>query len=188
MGLQEDLDGIALQAARFAVEGEALAAVLAAEPLAGERGYVCCFARGEQRSWLVLDGAGEPLESRARVREAVAIAAMCELAAENAGGGHLDELRRQLVSVRLLENPPGIDEADAAIGVLEAAVGSPPRLATPAYLDQVGSAARGLERALGDGGGPSPFAAAMQAGVSVIEELTAEVLATYKGPLRAERS
>jgi hypothetical protein len=106
---------------------------------------------------------------------------MCELAEESAGGGDLSDLRGRLLSLRLTENPSGIDEAEEAALALEAAVGSPPRVASAAYLDAVGTATRRLERALGEGG--SPFAEAMRQATGAVEELTRDVEARYKRPL-----
>jgi hypothetical protein len=180
--LADEVDRIAALAAGFADDGERLAGVLPAEPEPGARIYLCAFERGEERAWLALDGEGAPVESRTRVREAVSIAALCELADETAGGGDLSELRSQLVALRLTENPPGIDEAEAAALALEQVVGTPPRLATPAYLDAVGAATVRLERALGDSTA-SPFAAAMQQGFATVEELTREVESSYKATL-----
>ena len=141
MGLAEDLETIAAIAAQRPT-GEQLTGILPTEPEPGVRIYLCSYEGGERRGWLALDGAGEPVESRALVREAVSIAALCELAEESAGGGDLSELRSQLVALRLTENPPGIDEAEEAALALEAAVGAPPRLATPAHLDEIGTATR----------------------------------------------
>ena len=183
MALAEELESVAAVAAGFAEEGEELVGVLAAEPASGERLYVCAFVLGKERSWLVLDAEAAPVEDRARVREAVSIAAVCELAEENAGGGHLDELRSQLLTLRLTENPEGIDEAEEAALELESTLIPPPRVASPAYLDRVGAATMKLERALGDGGA-SPFAAAMQVGMAAVEELAAEVERKYKLELR----
>jgi hypothetical protein len=183
VGLAEDLEAIAAIAAERADAGERLTGVLPTEPEPGDRIYLCSFDGGERRRWLALDGSGAPVESRARVREAVSIAALCELAEESAGGGDLSELRSQLVALRLTENPPGIDEAEEAALALEAAVGAPPRLATPAHLDAIGTATRRLERALGDAGA-SPFAEAMQQAVGAVEELTREVESGYKRPLQ----
>ena len=50
----------------------------------------------------------------------------------------------------MVEQAPGIEEAESAALALERAVGAPPRVATPAYLDEVGAATLALERALGD--------------------------------------
>lgn len=182
MGLAEDLEEIAQTAARYADDGEALSGVLPTEPEPGERTYLCSFERDGNRAWLALDADGQPVSSRRRVRAAVSIAALCELADETAGGGDLSELRSQLVALRLTEHPEGIEEAEEAALALEAAVGSPPRLATPAHLDAVGSATIRLERALGDPTS-SPFAEAMRQGRTVVDELTREVEARYKQPL-----
>ena len=57
--------------------------------------------RREERSTIV-----------ATVKDAVSIAALCEIAEESAVGGDLDELLSQLVALRLTENPEGIDEAE----------------------------------------------------------------------------
>ena len=148
VALRDDLDRIAAAAASFAGP-EKLSGVVPAEADPGERTYLCAFLNGEERSWLVLDDAGEPVTSRDVVRRTVSITAMCELAEESAGGGELEELREQLVALRLTENPPGIEEAEEAALALERVIGSPPRLAEPGYLDRVGAATRRLEQALG---------------------------------------
>lgn len=181
MDLAQELERIAGMAASFAMNGEQLTGILPAEPEPGVRVYLCAFEHDEKRAWLALDGQGAPIESRARVREAVSIAAMCELADESAGGGDLSELRAQLVSLRLTENPPGIDEAEEAALALEAAVGSPPRVASTAHLDAVGTATRRLERALGEGS--SPFAEAMRHAMGAVEALTLEIESGYKQQL-----
>jgi hypothetical protein len=184
VGLSDDLEQIAEAAAAFADPEERVAGMLAAEPATGMRVYLCAYAAGaeERRSWLALDAAGRPLTERARVREAVSIAALVELAGDTAGGGDLEELRQQLVTLRLTENPPGIDEAESAALALEHVLGVPPRVATPALLDEIAAAARRLESALGEDSA-SPFAEAMRHSVSTIDALTTEVEATYKLPL-----
>src|SRR5262245_18970828 len=85
MGLEDELARAGDAAAAFAAGGERVEAVLAAEPSSGRRVYLCAFAGGSGRSWLALDDALEPVTSRALVREAVSIAALCELADELAG-------------------------------------------------------------------------------------------------------
>ncbi|HSP71011.1 MAG TPA: hypothetical protein VLN26_01510 [Gaiellaceae bacterium] len=179
MGLSDDLDRIAAAAGRHAGPGEALVGVLAAEPGGGSRCYLCAFASEAGRSWLALDAAGEPLDRRERVRDAASIVAVCELAEENAGGGQLEGLRQQLVQVRMTENPPGIEGAEAAALALERTIGSPPRVASPAFLDAVGVATLELERALGQPGG-SAFAEAMKASVETVEAFVREVERAYK--------
>ena len=170
MDLDEELKRIAAAAWQLAAAGEELAGVIPTEPEAGRRVYLCAF-QGASRTWLALDDGALPVDDRALVRSAVSIAALCELAEESAGGGKLEELRAQLVSLRLTEQPEG------------RTLGGTPRLATPAYLDSVGTATRRLEQALGEGLG-SPFVEAMRHASAVVEELEREVVAGYKGELR----
>jgi hypothetical protein len=182
VALQEDLERIAEVAAPFATEGEELAGILAAEPPAGGRVYICAFRNGEAVSWLALDESGEPVTRRERLREAVTLVALAEIAEESAGGGELDELRSKLVALRLTENPPGIDEAEEAVLALQQTLGGTPRVATPQYLDDVGAATMRLEEALG-GPGSSPFAEAMKASAGAVQSFTADVEASYKTQL-----
>lgn len=185
MTLADDLEGIAAAAAGLAAAGERVVAILPTEAHPGRRVYLCAFgaADGEPGGWLALDAAGTPVAERQVVRDAVSIAAMCELAEETAAGGDLDELRSQLVALRLTENPPGIEEAEAAVDELERVIGSPPRLATLARLDAIGQATRSLEAALGGGLAGSPFAQAMKGGPDLVEQLTADVERSYRLPL-----
>ena len=184
VSLAEDLRRIAASARGFAGENEELAAVLPTEPSAGTRTYLCAFARADgTRSWLAFDDEGRPVERRSALREAVSIAAMCEVAEETAAGGDLDDLRAQLVALRITEDPAGIDEAEHAVAELQATLRAHPRLATPAYLDEVGTATRRLERTL-DESAASPFAEAMQGALGAVESLTSEVEENYKRPLR----
>jgi len=177
MALSDDLERIAVAAS---VHG-AIAGVLAAEPSGGRRVYLVAFG-DEARNWLVVDDDGRPLDRREDVRAAASIVAMCELAGDVAGGGDLESLRAQLSQLRIVESPPGIEEAEEAALVLERAVGAPPRVATPAYLDDVGAATLVLERALGEVS--SPFAAALRSGTAAVEEFVREVERGYKLPLR----
>lgn len=194
MGLDEDLDRIAAAATAWAAPGEQVAAVIPTEPAPGRRVYLVAFAGAQggvaagaeegatapgSSSWLALDDAGAAVEHWPAIREAVSIAALCELAEEMAGGGDLDDLRSKLVGLRVVESPPGIDEAIAAVDALEKALGRPPRLASPGYLDAVGGAVRGLERALGETGA-SPFAEAMKQAPGAIDALTLDVQAGLK--------
>ena len=107
---------------------------------------------------------------------------MCELAGELAGGGDLEALRTQLVELRLVERPDGIEEAEAAALALEHAIGAPPQVASPEYLDSIGAATRELEAALGEHA--SPFAAAVAASAGVVESFVREVEQRYKLALR----
>lgn len=158
-------------------------AVLPAEPHPGERIYVCAFEEAGGRTWLAFDRDGDPVAERQRVRDAVSILALCELAEETAAGGDLDELRSQLVALRVTENPPGIDAAEQAVLELQRVLGAPPTLATPARLDAIGLATRALEVALGHVAQGSPFAAAMKSAGEVVDALVADVTGSYRVPL-----
>ena len=133
MSLNEDLARIAHAAAAFAEPGEELAGVLAAEPAAGERVYLCAYARSDgARTWLAFGDDGVAIEDRVRIRDAVSIAALCELADDAAGGGELEELRSQLVALGMTENLLGVAEAGDAARAEEAGVGARPRVASAA--------------------------------------------------------
>ncbi len=182
MDLGADLEAIAAHVAmRVATRDSAatVAAVLAVEPVPGARRYLCGFERADgSRGWLAVDADGEPVAERRDVRDVVTVAALCELAEESAFPGDLDELRAQLVALRLTENPGGIDEAEESALALQHVLGAPPHLASPARLDAIGAAARRLELALDPTAG-SPFGTTMQAAQSVADELWAEVEAMY---------
>jgi hypothetical protein len=181
--LGDELAAVAAAVADFAEEGERVEGVLAVETVRGERVYLCSFERDERRSWLLVDAAGGRIHDRELVHEAASLAALCELAEETAGGGHLEQLRTELLRLRLTEAPEGIEEAEAAALTLEHAIEPAPRVASAAYLDRIGEAARALERALGESGN-SPFGAAMQASAAAVGELMAAVEARYRGALR----
>ena len=141
MTLSEDLERIAGVAS---AHGE-VTGVLAAEPARGRRFYLVALGADESRRWVVVGEDGLPADRRDDVRDTASIVAICELAADLAGGGDLEELRARLAQVRMLEQPPGIEEAEEAALALERAIGAPPRIASPLYLDQVGAAALVLE-------------------------------------------
>jgi hypothetical protein len=183
MALTDDLERIARRAAGYAADGEELAGVLAAEPHVGGRVYLCAFDGGERVNWLALDDDGEPIADRELVRRAASLIALCEVAEESAGGGELDELHSRLVALRLTENPPGIDEAEEAVLALQQVIGGTPRLASAAYLDEIGAATRGLEETLGESG-VSPFAQAMKYASAAVEDFTTDVESHYKRDLR----
>lgn len=183
MALREELERVAALAAAHADDGERVAGVLAAD-VGGRRVYLCAYALEERAPvWLALDEDGTPIADRALVRDAASLAALCEVAGDTAGGGHLDELRSQLAALRITERPEGIEEAEKAAAELERVVGTPPRVATTEWLDAVGAAARRLEHTLGDDA-RSPFAEAMKSAMGAVDALTAEVEAAYKKELR----
>lgn len=184
MTLVDDLARIAEAAARRAAPGEQVAAVLPTEPHPGRRLYLCAFetAAGE-RSWLGLGDDAVAVAERQAVRDAVSIAALCEVAEEVAAGGDLDELHSKLVALRLTENPAGIDEAEESLLELQRVIGAPPMLATPARLDAIGFATRRLELALGGALHGSPFADAMRGAGEVVDALASDVERTYRAPL-----
>ncbi len=181
MPLPEELERIAVEASVHARTGETLTAVLTAEPHPGRRVYLCAFEEpaGGQRGWLGLDGEGKPVADRRTLRDAISIAALCEVAEESAGGGDLDDLRARLVTLRLTQELPGIEEAEEAARALQHVLGTPPHVASPARLDEIAAATRRLERALGESAG-SPFAEALKAATPVIEELSRDVEAGYR--------
>ena len=153
-----------------------MSAVLAAEPTPGLRAYLCAFETGDgARSWLVVDDDGASVVERRDVRDVVAIAALCEIAEESAAGGDLDEL---LVAARRVapDREPRGDRRGRGRGAepCSGRSASPPHLATPARLDDIGAATRRLEQAL-DPAAPSPFTAALKGAQGTIDELLREV-------------
>jgi hypothetical protein len=182
VSLEDELSAARESALGHAAEEEEVVAVIPAEPGSGTRVYLCAYEANGQRAWLALDADGAPIADRVLVRDAVSIAALCELAEESAGGGDLGALRAQLVELRLTDNPEGIEEAEVAAAELQETIVPPPRVASVGYLDALGTAAARLEQALGQTGG-SPFAEAMKAGVAASDDLADEVERHYKGPL-----
>jgi len=181
--LLADLERIATLAGAFAPAAGTVSAVLPAEATPGRRSYLCAFETPDgDRSWLVLDDDGAAVDDRRDIKDAVSIAALCEIAEESAAGGDLDELLSQLVALRLTESPEGIDEAEDAVRALQQTIGVPPQLASPARLDEIGAATRRLELAL-DPAAPSPFTAALKGAQGTLDELIAEVIGAYRVPL-----
>jgi hypothetical protein len=181
MAVAEDVVRIASAAAAFADPGEEVAGVLVIETL-GRRVYLCAFESAGGRTWLAFGADAEPLTERRLVLEAASLAALCEVAEESAGGGNLPELQARLAELRETANPEGIAEAETAAAALAETLQPEPRVASGDYLDAIGSASRRLEQALGETGS-SPFAAAMQAALGSVEELSDDVDRNYKLPL-----
>jgi hypothetical protein len=176
--LTDELQRVALGVSE---KGE-VAGVLAAEPQGGSRLYLIAFGAGDAQRWLVVDPDGQTIESRDVVRAAASIVAMCEVAADLAGGGDLAELRMRLAQARMVEQPAGIEEAEEAALAVERAVGGEPRLARPEYLDAVGAATLALEHALGETA--SPFREALRRSAAVVEEFVRDVERRYLFELR----
>ena len=182
--LAADLERVAeLAAAGNARAGDRVSAILPTEPAPGKRVYLVAFDDADgYRSWVALSEDGSPVTTTRELREAVAIAVLCEIAADAAGGGDLGALVARLEELRVTEAPPGIEEAEAAARELREIVGEPPQLATPERLDAIGVATRRLEREL-DSSSASPFAGAMRAAEGAVSELQREIEAGYRVPL-----
>jgi hypothetical protein len=181
--LSDELALIAGLAAGHGGPGDAVSAVIATEPRPGDRVYLCAFDGGDGlRSWLAVRADGAPVTSRRDLREAVSIAALCEVAGEAAGGGDVDGLVARLAELRRVEAPEGIDDAVAAAEALRAVLGDPPWLASPTRLDEIGVATRRLEQEL-DPLAASPFSVAMQSAQGAVGELQREIEAGYRLPL-----
>ena len=178
MALTDDLERIGGLAAAHGT----VTAVLAAEPASTRRRYLVALGTDEHRRWVVLDDAGAVLDRRDEVRDTASIVAMCELAEDLAGGGDLEELRARLAQVRIVEQPPGIEEAEDAALALERTIGAAPRVATPSFLDRVGAATVVLERALGEVS--SPFSDAIRGATGAVDAFVREVERDYLVELR----
>ena len=180
MALADELERIGALAAAHVDSHDIVSGIIATEPTPGRRVYLCsCDDADGLRSWLAVRDDGSTVTSRAELREAVSIAAICEVAVDAAGGGDLDALIDRIVELREREAPPGIEEAEEAARALRSVLGDPPQLATPARLDEIGVAARGLEREL-DSASSSPFASALQSSQGAVAELVREIEAGYR--------
>ena len=100
MSLTDDLERIGTAAQALAAPGEHVTGVLAAEPADGGRVYLCAYETGDGgHAWLALDDDAQPIRELRVVRESASLAALCEVAAESAGGEKLDELRLRLAEL-----------------------------------------------------------------------------------------
>jgi hypothetical protein len=157
-----------------------VSAVIPTEPRPGRLVYLCSFDDADgYRSWLALAGDGAAVTDRKELREAIAIAALCEVAADAAVGGDLDEVIARLEELQEREQPPGIEVAVEAARALRTVLGDPPQVATPTRLDEIGAATRHLEREL-EPTGSSPFGLAMRASEVAVSELQREIEAGYR--------
>jgi hypothetical protein len=128
VALDDDVRRAAAAARGLAASGEVVEGVLATEPKLGDRIYLVAFAAdGADRSWVAVDGEGEPITSRDRVREAVSIAAICEVAEEVVPEQLLDAPPR-LATPQYLDSL-GALQAEGLAGVLQSAVGAVEELA-----------------------------------------------------------
>ena len=183
MALADEIESLAAAAAQHVGKGDSISGVLPTEPEPGERVYLCSVDGADgTRGWLGVREDGSLVTSRAELRAAVSIAALCEVAVDAAGGGDLDGLVASLADLRAREAPEGIEDAEAAARALREVVGDPPQLASPGRLEAIGSATRLLEQEL-DPGGASPFAAALKSAQGAVSELQREVEAGYLAPL-----
>jgi hypothetical protein len=136
VALENDLRRIAEAAGRFAVDGEEVAGIVPAEPASGIRVYVCAYGAADATTWLVFDATAVPVQDVQLVRDAVSIAALCELA-EEAAGTEPDEAR--------VASPALLDELGATGGAeVAAAVGG----ASEAVAGLVADVERGYKLAL----------------------------------------
>jgi hypothetical protein len=117
VALEKDLRRIAERAAVYAADGEDVAGIVPAEPADGIRLYVCAYGSEDATTWLVLDATAVPVSDRELVRDAVSIAALCEVA-EAAAGVEPDSAR--------VASPALLDDlgADAGPEVAEAVKGA----------------------------------------------------------------
>ena len=183
MSLADDIERVAGLASVHAAQGDAVSGVIPTEPIPGGPVYLCAFDDADgRRSWLGVRDDGSPVESRMELREAVSIAALCEVATDAAGGGDLDALIARLEELLATEAPSGIEAAIEAARELRDLLAAPPQLATPSRLDEIGTATRRLEREL-DPIAASPFTAAMKGSQNAVGELQREIEAGYRVPL-----
>jgi hypothetical protein len=179
MSLEDELGRARELAAAQVGDHAGVSGILATEAEPGMRVYVCAIDLADgTRGWLGVRGDGAAVTSRAELRAAVSIAALCEVAVDSAGGGDVEGLIASLADLREREAPEGIEDAEAAAYALRAVLGEPPQLASPGRLDAIGAATRRLEQEL-DPGGPSPFSAALKAAQGAVSELQREVEAGY---------
>jgi hypothetical protein len=172
MALTDDLERIAAAAQALAEPAERVSGVVAVEPQPGFRVYLCAYDSG---AWVVLDDASQTLSEERIVRDAAQLAGLCEVAADLAGGAELAELRARLRELAETDAPDGIDEAEAAAAAIADLLDEEPRVATTAFLDELGARSRRLEHALGTDS-VSPFGTAVQQALPAVEELAADVV------------
>jgi len=121
VALADDVDRIALAAAKHSVPGERVAAVLATEPVSGHRVYLAAFeAEDDTQTWLALDDDGAPVTDRKVVRDAAAIAALCEIAEESHDLAAAEEPR--VASPSYLDGLSAKNQNGDVVGALQGAL------------------------------------------------------------------
>lgn len=121
MALADDVQRIASAAAEHAGDRERVAAVLATEPVSGQRVYLAAFeGDGDTQSWLALDDDGAPVTDRKLVRDAAAIAALCEIAEETGDVPAAEGPR--LASASYLDGLGRHNENGEVVGALQGAL------------------------------------------------------------------
>jgi len=179
-GLAQTIERVGALAAAHAGPDDVVSGIIVSEQRAGQRVCLCSFDDADgRRSWLAIRNDGAPVTSRAELRAAVSIAALCEVAEDAAGGGDLDALIATLVEIRETEAPPGIEDTEEAARALRTVLGDPPQVASATRLDEIGAATRRLEREL-DSAASSPFAAALKSSQGAVSELEREIEAGYR--------
>ena len=104
MALADELERAAALAMAHAGDGDVVSGVLATETETGRRVYLCSIDGADgTRAWIGVRDDGTAVTSRAEVRAAVSIAALCEVAVDTAGGGDIDGLIASLADLRVRE-------------------------------------------------------------------------------------
>ena len=150
---------------------------------AGAAASTSARARPRRRkSWLALDADRAPVRDRRVLRDAVSIAAMGEVAEETAGRRASAQAARPARGAPQDREPRGHRRVGGGDRRAERPLDDEVRVASPAYLDEVGVAARRIELALGESGA-SPLSEAMKQAGLTIDGLAADIEAHYKLPL-----
>jgi hypothetical protein len=153
VSLERDVERAEEAARTHARGGERVAAVMPAEPTPGVRVYLAAFESGDDLEYLLLDADGCPVSDRRLVRDAVSVIALSERAEEVSATISAEGIaeRFDALAGRLAgEDAPTAGAAREVAGAARAvaSVANGVRLATPAYLDEVGAAASVLGAAL----------------------------------------
>jgi len=151
--LEQELEAAA-NAARALAAGLSVAAVMASQPGRSDRVYLVALGRDGDHSYVALDGGLSPVSDRRLVRDAVVMLGLAERAEEASIAIHADRLVDEFAAAeaalrqagRAQQATAAADVRAALTALSEAADG--PRVATPDYLDRLGSASGRLAVAL----------------------------------------